>query len=126
MDFNRLADVLEKTANYLDNQEAEKTAAAQDARRQLVNEFSERYTAATGEDLSEQIVEKLAASDENLLALFQKLAARIESNTNEAPDDLGEPGDMPDSDPVYTTKKAALAANVKSAEDNFLSFIMGE
>lgn len=126
MDFNRLADVLEKTANYLDNQEAEKTAAAQDARRQLVNEFSERYTAATGEDLSEQIVEKLAASDENLLALFQKLAARIESNTNEAPDDLGEPGDMPDSDPVYTTKKAALAANVKSAEDNFLGFIMGE
>lgn len=125
--YDRLANVLEKTADYLDSQAAEKTAAAEDARRKLVGEFSERYTAATGEELSEQVVEKLAASDENLLTLVQKLAARIEgASDGDAPDDLGEPGDMPDGEPVYTTKQAALAASVKTAEDNFLNFVMGD
>jgi hypothetical protein len=123
----RLATVLEKTADYLDAQDAEKTAAAQDERRKLLAEFSEKYASVTGEELPEDALAKLATSDAKLLSAFQKLAAHVEGgNTNDAPEDLGEPGDMPDGDPVYMTKKAELAAKTQAAGDSFLAFIMSE
>lgn len=124
--YERLATVLEKTADYLDAQDAEKTAAAQAERRQLITDFSEKYATATGEELPEKVIEKLAASDVNLLSAFQKLAAYVDGNSTDAPDDLGEPGDMPDGEPVFMTKKAALEAKTRAAEDSFLDFIMSE
>lgn len=124
----RLATVLEKTADYLDAQDAEKTAAAQDERRKLLSEFSEKYASVTGEELPEDALAKLATSDEKLLSAFQKLAAHVEGghNHNDAPEDLGEPGDLPDGDPVYMTKKAELNAKTQAASDSFLNFIMSE
>jgi len=122
IDFNRLATVLEKTADLLDAQEHEKTAAARQERRQVTHALAEKYATATGEELSENILEKLANSDVDLVSAFQKLASRIDANA--APEDLGEPGDLPDSEPVYMTKKAALEAREKAAEDRFLSWIM--
>jgi hypothetical protein len=124
--YERLATVLEKTADYLDAQDAEKTAAAQNERRQLVTDFAEKYATATGEELSETTVEKLASSDVNLLTAFQKLAARVDGERTDVIEDLGEPGDMPDRDPVYMTKKAELAAKTQAAEDSFLNFVMSE
>ena len=124
--YERLATVLEKTADYLDAQEAEKVAAAQAERRQLVTDFSEKYATATGEELPKKVIEKLASSDVNLLSAFQKLAAHVDGRNTEAPEDLGEPGDMPDGEPVYMTKKAALEAKSQAAEESFLDFIMSE
>lgn len=122
MNYERIAAVLEKTADFLDAQEHEKTAAICNERRKMVSAFAEKYAAATGEDLSSRVIDKLTASDVDLVGAFQKLAARIDANT--APEDLGEPGDHPDNEPVYTTKKAALEAREKTAEANFLNWIM--
>jgi hypothetical protein len=124
--YERLATVLEKTADYLDAQDAEKTAAAQAERRQLVTDFAEKYATATGEELPEKTIEKLASSDVNLLSAFQKLAAHVDGDNTNAPEDLGEPGDMPDGDPVYMTKKAELEAKTQAAGESFLNFIMSE
>ena len=76
--------------------------------------------------MPEEALAKLAASDEKLLAAFQKLAAHVDGSSNESPEDLGEPGDMPDGDPVYMTKKAELAAKAQAADESFLTFIMSE
>ena len=122
--YERLATVLEKTADYLDAQDAEKTAAAQSERRQLVTDFAEKYATATGEELPEKTIEKLASSDVNLLSAFQKLAAHVEHVRDDTIDDLGEPGDLPDGEPVFMTKKAELAAKSQAAEDSFLNFVI--
>jgi len=122
--YDRLATVLEKTADFLDTQDAEKTATAQDDRNKQVSAFSEKYATALGEDLSEDVITKLAASDEDLLSAFQKLAAHV--GDDNGPDDMGAPGDMPDGDPVYMTKKAALAAKANAADESFVNFIMSE
>lgn len=122
--YERIATALEKTADFLDAQDAEKVASVQHERRQMIDGLSEQYATVTGEELSSDVCEKLAASDVNLLATFQKLAARV--NSNNAPEDLGEPGEMSDGDPVYTTKKAELSAKTQAAGDSFLNFIMSE
>lgn len=124
--YENLAAVLEKTANFLDAQEAEKVAAAQTERRQLITDFAEKYATATGEELPENTIEKLASSDVNLLSAFQKLAAHVDHRNADAPEDLGEPGDMPDGEPTYMTKKAELDAKAQAASDSFLGFIMSE
>ncbi len=122
--YENVATVLEKAADYLDAQDHEKTAAAQHERKQVITGFAEKYATMTGEDLSPKIIDKLAQSDVDLVSAFQKLASHVDSNT--APEDMGEPGDLPDSEPVYMTKKAALEAHEKVAEERLLSWIMSD
>lgn len=124
MNYDHLANVLEKTADLLDAQEQEKTAAAREERQKVVTAFAEKYAAATGEELSDHVIEKLAASDVDLVGAFNKLASRVDSNTE--PEDLGEPGDMPDAEPVFMTKKAAVEAQNQAADDRLLSWIMSD
>jgi hypothetical protein len=122
--YEQVAAVLEKTADYLDAQEHEKTATVRQERRRDVTEFAEKYAAATGEDLSENVIAKLTASDVDLVSAFQKLASRVDTNT--APEDMGEPGDIPDRDPVYMTKKAAQEATQVAADERMLGWIMSD
>ena len=122
--YEQVAAVLEKTADYLDAQEHEKTAEVRQERRQAVTEFAEKYATATGEDLSENVIAKLTASDIDLVSAFQKLASRVDSNTE--PEDMGEPGDIPDREPVYMTKKAELEAKQQAADERMLGWIMSD
>jgi hypothetical protein len=124
MNYDHLANVLEKTADLLDAQEQEKTAAAREERQKVSKALAEKYAAATGEELSENIIEKLAASDVDLVGAFNKLASRVDNNAE--PEDLGEPGDMPDAEPVFMTKKAAVEAQSQAAESRLLSWIMSD
>ena len=119
--YEKLATVLEKTANVLDLQTREQRSEQEAQRQQMLAVVSEKYAAATGEDLSEEVVEKLAHSDENLLAVMQKLAAQA---NNTEPDDMGQAVDVDNDKPVYATKKAEYKAEAEQAADNFLNFIM--
>lgn len=122
--YDQVASVLEKTADLLDAQEHEKTAAAREERHKVIAAFAEKYSSATGEDLPDNIIKKLAESDVDLVEAFQKLASRVDANAE--PEDLGEPGDLPDSEPVYMTKKAAVEARSQAADDRLLSWIMDD
>jgi len=122
--YEQVAAVLEKTADYLDAQDHEKTASVRQERRQTVATFAEKYAAATGEDLSENVLNKLTVSDVDLVSAFQKLASRVDSNTE--PEDMGEPGDIPDREPVYMTKKAEQEARQHAADDRLLGWIMSD
>lgn len=120
--YTDVADVLEKVAEHLDAQDHEKTAAAVAGRRELVAQFEQQYAQATGEDLDPALAEKLASSDENLLAAFQKLAERV-STVDGEPDNLGGPSNTPN-DHVYMNKAAEMRARAQEADYSFLNFIM--
>lgn len=119
--FTKVATVLEKAADYMDEQEAVKQAAVQAERSQAVGAFCEKYAAATGEELDPSVVERLARTDESLLDTFQKIASKLD---NRDLDTLGETDGRTDGQPIYSSRKEAKEAQVKEAEDRFLSFCL--
>jgi hypothetical protein len=94
--MRRTAAVLEKTADYLDAEDQRQRDVVRTERRQVAQTLSEKYAAATGEELPPGSVEKLAASDKDLLTIFEKIAARTTGTANGAPDDMGTPSDRSD------------------------------
>lgn len=109
-----LADLLEKTAAYIDELEArplsvdvEKTAAQSPS-----NEVADLFRAATGEDPTQGFAEKLA-SDPSLMTEFRKMARNASR-----PDPMGGPV----SDGGYDDPSAGARSN--AAEDRFLNWIV--
>lgn len=117
MELEKVADVLEATATYLDAVESEKTAALQAEREQLIADIGEKYAEVTGEDISDDVLRKLADTDVDLLSTLEKVA--VVSRDNVA--DLGSPSDLRDSTAPMNKKEAAVAA-----DDRFLGFVLGE
>lgn len=109
----RVADVLEKTAAYIDGIESEKTAAETAQRTAALEDISSKYTQATGESLDASELSKLA-SDTAALSTVQKLL----SKTSGSLESLGRPGRQ-SANPQPTTKAAARQA----AYDRFAAFL---
>jgi isocitrate/isopropylmalate dehydrogenase len=109
----KIAQVLEAAANYLDAVEAEKQAAVKAEREKLIAGIGEKYAAATGEDIPDNVLLKLADIDTELLGAVEKLAESKES------DELGEAGDMADTSALMTVKEAA-----DHADDRFLDWLI--
>ena len=107
------AEVLEKAAAYIEAVEAEKHASETEARKTLADSLKEKVAEATGQQLSDEEAAKLAASDDTVRNVIEKLAASVQS-----PDSLGGPSDAADAD-APLTKKAAAA----HAEDRFASWL---
>lgn len=85
--LNKVADILEKTASYLETLEGEKVAAARQARESAVKAVASRYAEVTGEDLAAPELDKLA-SDETALETVRKMLDK----TSGAVESLGRPG----------------------------------
>ncbi len=109
----RVADVLEKTAAYIDGIESEKTAAETARRDAALQEVASKYTQATGESLDSAELSKLA-SDTTALETVQKLLTK----TSGSVESLGRPG-RASASPQPATKAAARQA----AYDRFAAFL---
>jgi hypothetical protein len=94
--LRRTADVLEKVAEHLDAEENHRRETVQHERLQTARALTEKYASATGEELPPGTVEKLAASDADLLAIFEKIAARTDGAATGDPDNMGTPSDRSD------------------------------
>ena len=112
----KVADVLEKAAAVHDLHEAEKVASAEKVRQAMVKDLSEKYAAATGDDLPEEVLNKLASADEGVLDTVQRL---MEKKASDGPEKLGGSSDAP-------TRKAPQSREEKkqAAFDNFGRFIV--
>jgi len=129
--MRRTAAVLEKTADYLDTEDRRQQDTIRSERRQVAQTLSEKYAAATGEELPPGSVEKLAASDKDLLAIFEKIAAKTTGTSGGAPDDMGTPSDRNDrndrSTPAPTAGKyrdgQEKRAAVEDADERFVDWI---
>jgi hypothetical protein len=121
LDKNLIADVMEKTALFLDAQETEKTASAHAERAQVVDTFAEKYASATGEELPQKVREQLIHSDVNLMTAFEKMAG-IAGRHDQAPSDLGSPASYSEGPPEPATVKEAA----DRAGDAFVNWIVND
>ena len=123
------ADVLEKLADVIDADEQVRTQQLRAERHQLAQRIGEKYAEVTGEDLAPTAIEKIASSDQDLVAVFQKLAERAPSG--EAPEGMGAATDRDDDDktpPSSTTRFRNSREKQAAAEDagqRFLNWING-
>lgn len=110
----KVADVLEKVASYIDEREGEKIAAEKTALDNTLRTVSERYTAVTGEQLSAEELNKLAA-DATALTTVQKMLDK----TGGAVESLGRPSRTAVAARIPVGKEEAR----KQAFDRFASFL---
>lgn len=117
MDMQKVANLLDATATYLDEVESEKQATVRSARENLIADIGEKYAEATGEDISDDVLRKLANADVDLLSVLEKVADVSSDKVAE----LGAPSDRRDLN-APTNKKEAAAA----ADDRFLDFVLSD
>jgi hypothetical protein len=111
-----IADVLEKAASYIEAVETEKQAEVQTIRKKLISSIREKVSATTGEDISEDVVGKLAQADPVVLYTLEKLAL---SNDSE---NLGSPSTRPNTANIGSLP---ISEQVKLAEDRLVKFAIG-
>lgn len=104
----KVADVLEEAAKVVDSQEAEKTAAVKKARESALKIVAEKYAEATGEELPEEILNKLASSDDDIVSTVQKMVEKTASNNSV--ESLGRSSEQPSTRQPSNKKEAAEAA----------------
>lgn len=119
--MRQVADVLEKTAMYIDENEAARQEAARAERRRTADTLNEKIAAATGERLPDAVLEKIASSDQDVVEAVVKLAER---NAERPPEELGEAGDIRDNrSGVPATRTARVKEASEDADQRFLSWI---
>lgn len=111
--LDKVAKVLEKAALYMDAIETEKLAAVKAEREKLLNVMCSKYAEATGEEVSNELKEKLASTDADIISVIEKLA---ETNFS---DDLGGPSERKSTGVPMNIKEASVAA-----DDQFLSWVL--
>jgi hypothetical protein len=111
-----IANILDSVATYIDEIESEKTASLKEAKDTRVNKFADKYAAATGEEFTLDLRNKLAQLDPIVLDHLLKVA---KNNSNENPESLGGPADIPDRLEPATVKEAAAQAG-----DRLLNWIL--
>lgn len=114
MNFEQIADVLEKTAAYLDALEATREETVANDREKLASILKDRFEEVTGDSLDDDAFRKLAQADLDVLSAFDKL---VENHT--ASSDLGGPSDRRDHSATLTVKEAA-----EKADEDFLNFLL--
>lgn len=112
--FEQIANVLEKAAAYIEAIEDTKTAEVQAERLSVAKELATKISEATGEQLDEETISKLAKADKDVLQTIGKLA------TESKIDEMGGPANKRDPNAIPSTGKEAVA----HAEESLLNFIM--
>lgn len=110
----KIANVLEQAAAYVDAQEAEKQNAIKVARDRSIKELASKFSQATGEDLPEDVIAKLASSDEDVLTTVSRLVEK----TGSPVESLGHSSEKTGSHHPTSKKERAEAA-----WNNFGTFI---
>jgi anion-transporting ArsA/GET3 family ATPase len=115
LDLEKVATVLDAAADHFDAIEAEKASSARAERMLQVDEVASKYAEATGEEMPEDVRQKLADTPKDVVAFLramtEKQAGAVES--------LGGPSSRND-DPAPKTIKEAAAA----ADQRFLNWVM--
>ena len=121
--MRRTADVLEKLAEHFDHQERVQQDETRQERLKIASALSEKYAAATGEDLPKEILEQIADSPHDVVRVFEKLATRVPHDT--PPDTMGESENLDDvNTAVGGTRTERTKTAASDAEQKFVNWIM--
>lgn len=120
--MRRTADVLEKVAEYIDQEEQARQEVVRQERLKVANDLKEKVASATGEELPQEVIEKIASSDRSVVDAFTKLAER---QYNEPPEEMGVARNLGDDDnAVPLTKTAQKTEAVEQQGQAFVDWIM--
>ena len=111
-DLNKVADVLEKTAAYIEAVESNKLAQEVAKRTKAASALADQLTDVTGEHFDQDMVNKLAGLEPEVADVLSKLAG------TGAVDSLGGPKE----DPRIKT----ASDGVSTAEQRFMDFLTSE
>ncbi len=111
-----VAEVLEKTAAYLDAMEHVRAEEIRENREKLAELLRDKYENITGDTIDDDILKKIANSDVDVLSAFERMASKTASD-----DELGSPADQGDFSGEQTTKEAAEAA-----DEHFENWVMSD
>lgn len=109
------ADVLEKTAAYLEALETERMGVEKAARAKVATDLATRLSATLGEPVSQDIVEKLAGQGPEVQALLDRLAG------SGSVDSLGGP---PES--TGNSKTASSGGSLADSDRRFIEWCVGQ
>jgi hypothetical protein len=112
VDLNRVADVLDKTAAYIEEVEASKVRKVAEEKTKAASALAERLTDATGEEIDTEMVGKLAELSPEVSGLISKLAG------GEVVDPLGGPS--------TDDKVKTASAGVSLAEQRYAEWLSSE
>ncbi|RKY28717.1 MAG: hypothetical protein DRP83_00015 [Planctomycetota bacterium] len=107
----KIATVLEKLAEYIENVEASKVAEVINKKTAAAKALADKLSTATGEDIDENVVQKLAELDPEVAAMIGKFAGDATSV-----DSMGGPEEG-------RTEKTASAGD--SADARFIGWVTG-
>ena len=85
--MSQVAEILEKTAEYIERTDGVKISARIEERKKVASELAGKLTEAIGEPVDESLTEKLSNLDPEMQAILAKLAG-----TGKV-DSMGEPSD---------------------------------
>jgi hypothetical protein len=124
--LKKTANVLEMLATQMDHEETAREKVAQDERIKFARDLGEKYTTATGEELPEEVLLKIATTDANMLDAFTSLMdKRSNFIDNDSVDDMGEDVGGPDNAEVVSmTKSAQLKHAADQAGDNLVDWCL--
>lgn len=117
VNYEKIADILDSVAEYVDDIEHTKHTAEKTARDTRLDLFATKYESSTGESLPGSLRAKMANLDQESLDQILKVA----NNTGDSPESLGGPADTSDNPPPRTVKEAAAQADA-----SFLNWIVNE
>jgi rRNA maturation endonuclease Nob1 len=115
MNLSQVADILEKTAVFVEAVEATNAEAVTNDRQKIAQILNEQYEEATGDSLDDEALRKLANADLDVLSAFDKLAGSHQASVS----DMGGPATRRDPSAALTSKEAS-----DRADEDFLNFIM--
>ena len=123
--LKKTANVLDLLASELDRDEVAREKVAQDERLKFAKTLGDKYATTTGEDLSDEVLLKIASADENMLDAFTRLVDRRPDFAEGSPDDMGdEVGGTDNAVVIGRTKTAQLKKAADDAGDSLVDFCL--
>ena len=121
--MRQVATVLEKVAEHLDHEEYRQQEMAQTQRRQMAQTLNEKYAAVTGEELSSEVLDRIASSDANILRAFERLTEKTAAAVpSDEPETMGESANIDNRAALPRSERVKQAAD--DAEDRFLNWVL--
>lgn len=108
------AEVLEKAAHYLDAIEQDRESAVKAEKVKVANDLKSKFQSLLGEEFDENMINKLANADNDVVALFNKVANTVHDSAS-----LGGPSEVNDTPTGPLTKEEQM----KLANDRFEAWL---
>lgn len=115
LDLQKVASVIEAAADHFDAIEDEKVSSVRAERQVQIDKLATTYAEATGEELPENIRQKLASSDSDVVELLKSMAEKHAGRV----EPMGGPSDRDEEREPTSVKEAA-----EHAGDRFLNWIV--